>query len=167
MKIINEKGKLFGIINIIDLAVLLIVVLAAAFVGIKLFGNEITTVVAPQKEVTVTMRIRDALPYMYDELAAAVEEDARLVYGNQFDSSAKIVAMEKTPTYKGAFNDEGIVVWEYDTYKIDIIVTVTAKVPADSATFQFANQDVKTGRTFTLKTRTFETIAVIEAIRFN
>ena len=36
MKIINEKGKLFGLINIVDLLVLIAAVAVAAGVGYKL-----------------------------------------------------------------------------------------------------------------------------------
>lgn len=36
MKIINEKGKLFGVINIVDLLVVLAVIAVAAGIGYKL-----------------------------------------------------------------------------------------------------------------------------------
>ena len=39
MKIINEKGKLFGLINIVDLLVLIAAVAVAAGVGYKLFRD--------------------------------------------------------------------------------------------------------------------------------
>ena len=38
MKIINEKGKLFGVINIVDLLVVLAVIAVAAGIGYKLFA---------------------------------------------------------------------------------------------------------------------------------
>ena len=41
MKIINEKGKLFGLINIVDLLVLIAAVAVAAGVGYKLFAPQI------------------------------------------------------------------------------------------------------------------------------
>ena len=38
MKIINEKGKLFGLINIVDLLVLVAAIAVVAGVGYKLFA---------------------------------------------------------------------------------------------------------------------------------
>ena len=52
MKIINEKGKLFGLINIVDLLVLIAAVAVAAGVGYKLFAPQIKESVQPQVELT-------------------------------------------------------------------------------------------------------------------
>ena len=48
MKIINEKGKLFGLINIVDLLVLIAAVAVAAGVGYKLFAPQIKESVQPR-----------------------------------------------------------------------------------------------------------------------
>ena len=40
MKVFDEKGKLFGKINIIDLLVILVVLVALVVVGIKVFGGD-------------------------------------------------------------------------------------------------------------------------------
>ena len=50
MKIINEKGKLFGIINLVDLLVLLLVIAVVAVVGIKLFGTKAVEVVSSKSD---------------------------------------------------------------------------------------------------------------------
>ena len=44
MKIINEKGKLFGIINVVDLLVLVAAIAVVAGVGYKLFAKQIKAV---------------------------------------------------------------------------------------------------------------------------
>ena len=36
---IDEKGKIFGKINVIDLALIVLIIAAGAFVGVKFFGN--------------------------------------------------------------------------------------------------------------------------------
>ena len=60
MKIINEKGKLFGLINIVDLLVLIAAVAVAAGVGYKLFAPQIKESVQPQVELTAIVRERGA-----------------------------------------------------------------------------------------------------------
>ncbi|MEG0754956.1 MAG: DUF4330 domain-containing protein, partial [Oscillospiraceae bacterium] len=39
MKVVDEKGKLFGKINIIDLLVIILVIAGLALVGWKVIGN--------------------------------------------------------------------------------------------------------------------------------
>ena len=64
MKIINEKGKLFGLINIVDLLVLIAAVAVAAGVGYKLFAPQIKESVQPQVELTAIVRVRGATPFL-------------------------------------------------------------------------------------------------------
>ena len=68
MKIINEKGKLFGVINIVDLLVLLAVIAVAAGVGYKLFAPQIANATAKQVPMTVTVRVRGATPFLVEEV---------------------------------------------------------------------------------------------------
>ena len=56
MKIIDEKGRLFGKVNLIDLAVVLILVVAVAAVGMKLFGNKAVSA-ATSQQVTLTYEV--------------------------------------------------------------------------------------------------------------
>ena len=56
MKIINEKGKLFGIINVVDLLVLVAAIAVVAGVGYKLFAKQIKEVASPQVSLTMTFQ---------------------------------------------------------------------------------------------------------------
>ena len=53
MKIINEKGKLFGIINVVDLLVLVAAIAVVAGVGYKLFAKQIKEVASPQVSLPI------------------------------------------------------------------------------------------------------------------
>ena len=70
MKIINEKGKLFGLINIVDLLVLIAAVAVAAGVGYKLFAPQIKESVQPQVELTAIVRVRGATPSLRSSATA-------------------------------------------------------------------------------------------------
>ena len=58
MKIINEKGKLFGIINIIDLIVILVIALLVVG-GAKRIVKSRPEVISEVKKATVTIEISD------------------------------------------------------------------------------------------------------------
>ena len=68
MKIINEKGKLFGIINVVDLLVLVAAIAVVAGVGYKLFAKQIKEVASPQVSLTMTVRVRGATPFLVNEV---------------------------------------------------------------------------------------------------
>lgn len=55
MKIVNEKGKLFGIINVVDLVILLAVVVVVGAIIWQVFGNRVTDAVSKQEEVTIVV----------------------------------------------------------------------------------------------------------------
>ncbi len=66
MKIIDEKGKLFGLINIIDLIVLLLIVIIVVG-GAKRFGNKpvLTTEETPAK---ITFEVRNVRDITVDQI---------------------------------------------------------------------------------------------------
>ena len=68
MKKINEKGKLFGIINVVDLLVLVAAIAVVAGVGYKLFATQIKEVASPQVSLTMTVRVRGATPFLVNEV---------------------------------------------------------------------------------------------------
>lgn len=81
MKIINEKGKLFGLINIVDLLVLIAAVAVAAGVGYKLFAPQIKESVQPQVELTAIVRVRGATPFLVTEVERNSQVGKQLVSG--------------------------------------------------------------------------------------
>ena len=56
MKIIDEKGKLFGIVNIIDLCIILFVAVVAAVVVMFFSANSNTEAQATQKRITIEVK---------------------------------------------------------------------------------------------------------------
>ena len=84
MKIINEKGKLFGIINVVDLLVLVAAIAVVAGVGYKLFAKQIKEVASPQVSLTMTVRVRGATPFLVNEVQRNSQVGKSLVNGNSY-----------------------------------------------------------------------------------
>ena len=84
MKIINEKGKLFGVINVVDLLVLLAAIAVIAGVGYKLFAPQIASVAARQVPMTVTVRVRGATPFLVEEVQRNSQVGKQIVSGSSF-----------------------------------------------------------------------------------
>ena len=84
MKIINQKGKLFGVINIVDLLVVLAVIAVAAGIGYKLFATQIADATAEQVAMTVTVRVRGATPFLVEEVQRNSQVGKQMVSGNSY-----------------------------------------------------------------------------------
>ena len=84
MKIINEKGKLFGVINVVDLLVLLAAIAVIAGVGYKLFAPQIASVAARPVPMTVTVRVRGATPFLVEEVQRNSQVGKQIVSGSSF-----------------------------------------------------------------------------------
>ena len=149
MKLVNEKGKLFGLINLVDLLILLAVVLAVFAVGYKVLAKPVTAAVVPDQEVTVTMRVRGAMPYLVEELK--LQEGARLVAGNDFAPGSN-ASVEAVPYVLTATAADGTLVEATDPLKNDVMITVKGTGNPNDPILKIGNQEVRAGRDFIVKT---------------
>ena len=159
MKIINEKGKLFGLINIVDLLVLIAAVAVAAGVGYKLFAPQIKESVQPQVELTAIVRVRGATPFLVTE----VERNSQLVSGNSYVNGT-IEDMKIEDYAQQVTTADGRIVTAVDPDKKDIVFTIKTTVPKGTATPSIGTQEVRAGRTFIVKTNDFETSGNIDSV---
>ncbi len=165
MKIINEKGKLFGLINIVDLLVLLAVIAVVVGVGWKIFAPKVEAAVNPEVTMTTTMRVRGATPFLVGEFESNDQTGKQLVNGNTY-VAATIADVSVEDYVQQVTTADGRIVDALDPSKKDIMVVVESKVTKDTPTPKIGTQEVRAGRTFTLKTNDIETIAIIESVDF-
>ncbi len=165
MKIVNEKGKLFGIINLVDLVILLAIILVAAALVYKFAAPAAETVISPKSEMVVTMRVRGSMDYL-DEQVKKIPAGERLVAGNDF-LDATVVSVDSVPYKVATPTDEGTIVTATDPQKTDLLITVKALVSKDSPSIKIGNQEVRIGRGFIFKTQLVEVNAIIETVEFN
>ena len=152
MKIINEKGKLFGIINVVDLLVLVAAIAVVAGVGYKLFAKQIKEVASPQVSLTMTVRVRGATPFLVNEVQ-------RNSYVN-----AQITDMKIDDYNQQVTTADGRIVTATDPEKKDLVFTITTKVSKDTPAPAIGTQEVRAGRTFIVKTNDFETTGNIDSV---
>ncbi len=165
MKIINEKGKLFGVINVIDLVILVAVILVAAAAVYKFAGPKVGEAIAPKSDMYVSMRIRGAMDYLEAELSKMQPGD-KLVAGNGF-VDAEVVSVSSIPYLSAANTADGKFVTAADPQKYDVIVTVKAEQSKTDPIYKIGTQEVRIGRGFILKTQTVEVNTIIETVEFN
>jgi len=164
MKIINEKGKLFGLINIVDLSIIVLILLIGAVLVLKTVGKDVGPITSEEslQEITVTFKsnIRN------DEHAKAIKEGDQLIsLLKPVDAYIKSVAYE--PYEIAISTADGRQVYAVDPKRKAIIVKFSMKTSKGNGIIKLESQEIAVGKQFTLKTRTFENVGTIEAIEFN
>lgn len=166
MKLVDQKGRLFGLVNIVDLCVALAVLLAVGAIGVKLFADPIKEAVAPNSEMTTVFRIRGASDFLQAELERNPLEGKQMVAGNAF-LDAVVTEVSFLPYETQVTTADGTIVSSLDPVKRDVQITVVSEISKGTATPKIGNQEVRAGRTFTFKTLDFEMNAHVETVIIN
>ncbi|MDR1117497.1 MAG: DUF4330 domain-containing protein [Oscillospiraceae bacterium] len=162
MKVVNEKGKLFGVINLVDLFVVIFVLLVGAGVVWKVFGTQVNQIVASPTDITFTVRIKGTHPRYYDSLTANGFPQ-QILAGDSFIADAYIVSCEKQDYITQVITSDGRIVDAKDGTKIDALVTIQAKV-SDTAAIKLGTQEIRAAKEYIVKTKYFEMYGTIETI---
>nr|WP_297173540.1 DUF4330 domain-containing protein [uncultured Agathobaculum sp.] len=163
MKIINEKGKLFGVINVVDLLVLLAAIAIVVGVGYKLFAPQIADAAARQVPMTITVRVRGATPFLTDEVQRNSQVGKQIVSGNSY-TNAVITDMQIEDYVQQVMTADGNIVDATDPSKKDLVFTIETTVPEGTASPTIGTQEIRAGRTMIVKTNDFETTGNIDMV---
>jgi len=159
MKILNEKGKLFGLINIIDLGVLL-VILAVIAGGIWYMKKDDTPVkTTDTRDYYVTLKCEAVGKNVLD----ALEPGDRFYYGNSF-LDVTIMEINSEPAKIDTFTAEGDILVKSHPELLDIYVKVLVKSPADEPMIYIAQTHATVGKLIALKTDRVEVTSVVTKI---
>ncbi len=167
MKIINEKGKLFGIINVIDLVILICILLVVVAEVYKFAAPAATEAIAPKSDMYVTMRVRGAMDYLDEEAKRHLTPGTRLIAGSNYIADAEVVSVESVPYLSAASTDNGKFVTANDPQKTDLLIKVRAKQAKTDPILKIGTQEIRIGRGFIFKTQTVEVNAIIETVEFD
>lgn len=159
MKIVDEKGKIFGKLNIIDLLVILVLIAAVVLVGIKLQRRDGAGNV-PRTVLTYTVKVPSVEPQVYEEIQKWVGDgqpgDQLMANGAMVD--AYVTAVEAIPHVNYGVDDQGqaIVSVEQDG-RLDVTFTIRATI-INPVTSEVGTQEVRVGKIHIVKTTHFELI---------
>jgi len=164
MKIVNEKGKLFGIINIVDLAVLLIALVVVYAAAIKFSGGEINTPITNSKRTaTVTIMGLGQQDYLF----SAFKKGDQLMYGKLYIDDTYIQNVELKPFIINATLPTGKVIPTEDPRKKDIYITFTTPVDANSSVLKVGSTEVRVGETFVIYTKNSKSACYVTEIKYD
>ncbi|MEG2420919.1 MAG: DUF4330 domain-containing protein [Oscillospiraceae bacterium] len=161
MKMVDEKGKLFGKINIIDLLILILLVAALALVGWKIIGNRNMANIGETTKITYVARVNGVEKTIADEVLKYVDKasgkkDQLMANGEMLD--AYVTDVTTVPHLNYNTDAQGNVVIVSDQgpdAREDLFFTVEAEVE-NPIVNKVGTQEVRTGKNHIVKTANFE-----------
>lgn len=158
MKLIDEKGRLFGKLNIIDLVVVVLILFLAAAVGYKVVSPKVATSPTAQGEVTAVVKCT----FRSDSVVNSIKVGQQLVYGTDFIPDAYITDVKSNPADYVTTDSQGKIHIEKHPVLKDIYVTIKVKTNTNAPILKVGTQDLCEGKKFTLKTQTTEIDGSVE-----
>ena len=152
---IDEKGRLFGKINIVDLLVILVIVIAAAVLGVKFLGPNSTVAVNPKTtQVTYKVLVESVQPEVYENIQQYIPSTL-MASGELLDG--QVIAVEAKPhTTNATVSASGdMLLVSTDKQLLDLTFTVECNV-VNTITSEIGTQEVRLGKSHIIKTDKFE-----------
>ena len=160
MKLVDEKGKLFGILNIIDLLVILLLIVAVALIGWKVLKKDGASN-ANRTILTYTVEVKGVDQEVYEGIKAYVPGESGI--GDQLMANGSMVDAYVT-SVTAAPHEGGLTMTDVNgnelTFPVqddslDLTFTIRANV-TNAVTNEVGTQEVRTGKTHIVKTVHFE-----------
>lgn len=166
MKVIDEKGKLFGLVNIVDLLVFILIIAIIGGAGYRLYSKKANAnngnILTEKQDVYVTLYSSLVVP----EVAENLKVGEYLAASGKY-TDAQIVSVKSKPANLVNTDFEGnAVLTEHPLWK-DVEVVIKEKVNPSDIILKVATQEVRVGYSFILKTQTVETNCKIRGVSFN
>ena len=157
MSVIDEKGKLGGKINIIDLIVIL-VILAAVFVAVVL-GHKGEVVSAQPEHIVYTVEVQgvdeDVFRTIQTQLPAQLLASDELVDGYVIAVEGVKVEEDDVARIEAAKSNYYVGLHPGLAGTYDILVTIEVNL-TDTLTSKIGTQEIRVGRSHVIKTNSFE-----------
>lgn len=162
-KIIDEKGKLFGLVNIVDLMVILVIIALIAVVAIRVVSPKRnaagTSVINGKQEAYATLYVQNAVPESLDILKVG----DKLVANNAF-TTAEIVSIESKPADLITTDAQGNAHNVSHPLWLDLIVVVKDEVNPSNPILKIGGQEARVNLPLILKTQKFEANSKVRKI---
>lgn len=153
MKVIDEKGRLFGKINIVDLLVIVLVAAVLVVLGVKFLGGKSTGSAGEEgvPTLTYTVRVMEVSQETYENVCQFVNKEAGLK--DQLLASGKLLngyVVDVTAAEHIAAPGDAV---GGDT--LDLLFTIEV-VPTDALVNTVGTQEVRIGKEHIVKSQHLE-----------
>ena len=160
---INEQGKLFGKINLIDLLLILVVIAGVVIGGLKISGMD-TAVSALFRYEDIDCRYTVVIEGIRDLSAFCFEEGQTVTdYNNNF--MGKIISVERNMAEQDIKKSNGEIVHAINPYRYDTVLVIESPAAKNQYGIMVGkNKNVYVGSILTLRIPTVDFDGVVENV---
>lgn len=165
MKMIDEKGRLFGKINLIDLLALVLVVAVVAVAAVKFLqpGDEEKVEQGDMTGLSYTVLCR----MVHKDIAEYIvqtQTGKQLMSNGEVLEGCTIENVLQEPFYESYVTDAGVYnKVESDEY-CDLVFVIAGEAPFTANAYKVGSQEVRVGKSHIVKTVDFEITGTVMAM---
>lgn len=162
MRFIDDKGRVFGKLNLIDLGLVLLVLAAVAFAGVKLLNtDDLPVITAERQNVTVTIFGNAIHPFVVDKIKTG--DVVRLKENNAV--LGKIVDVRTGPAKLIASTAEGKWVNSEVPDKFTVYIDVEGQAVKSNGSFVIGDTPMLVGAEIEIKGPKFTLKGLISDVK--
>jgi hypothetical protein len=162
MKWIDEKGRLFGKINIIDLLLIFVVIGAVSFAAIKFLGKENVPILAADKQKTTVTLYGNAIhPFVVDKIKEG--DTVRLATNNVV--MGKITGIKTGPAILITSTAEGKWVASEVPEKYTVYIDIEGEAVNSNGTLSIGDTPMLVGAELEVKGTNFKMKGIISDVK--
>ena len=156
MRMIDDKGRLFGLVNIVDLAIIVVIVAVAARVGLK---STILTAVNPStpQMVEAVLLVED----VRSATADAIVEGDTVLNTKSNAVLGELIKKECLPASKDVETSDGRLVKAESSFRKDVYMTVRGQGQVTNNVIMMGGYELRVGATVQVKGLKFAVIGTV------
>ena len=164
MKVLDEKGRLFGKINLVDALVVLVILIVAAGVIWKMFGDNIESAVSASSNRTLTYEVvcsgidNDVCDTVMEDYVGQLMSNGDLVNGY-------VVDCQREAYYITDVGEDGQAIAALSPTRSSLRFLIVYSLPANDITNAVGSQEVRVGKTHIVKTCDIEVSGVVTSVQ--
>ncbi len=159
-RIIDERGRIFGKVNVVDILVFLVIVAVIVFAITRLTGSS-----SQKVPVSVQYKVEQVREATVDAITATVEAGGR-VTDEAGTVLGEVVNIEVSPTVEEYMTPQGeLKEFESPIFK-DILITVSGQATVTGRTARIGSVQLRVGKPVTLIGHRYEVKSTIFRVDF-
>ena len=157
---IDNKGRLFGRISVVDIIIVLAFIAAVAGFAYKLTAGSNTIVIKSDTPITMELKIEQARQYSVD--AVVIGQN---LYEEHADLIGTVTAVRTEPSYTLGGNNDGTQTYAPVENRFDIYITVAATGRVtDGSYYLGGSRQVSPGSSIKIESQTMSCTAKVNSV---
>lgn len=162
MKLLDEKSRIFGIVNPVDLVAILLAVLVVFVLGSVLFGKSPTGAMTSAGDKTIEIVLKGTVPQYTDYQFKAGQEISRVSGAGVMGT---VTSVEIVPATKESYTAAGVATATVSPLFVDVVLVVRGTGSITNVGASIGPERIRQNQTFEAQMPHFQMPVTIVSVR--